>query len=70
MVVNSDGARLAKRDGAVTLADLSSAGVSAADVRNLILASLGLPAGTLERALAAFRPADLPRAPWVWRGPS
>ena len=70
LVVNSDGARLAKRDGAVTLADLSSAGVSAADVRNLILASLGLPAGTLEHALAAFRPADLPRAAWVWRGPS
>ncbi|MCO4252740.1 tRNA glutamyl-Q(34) synthetase GluQRS [Pseudarthrobacter raffinosi] len=69
MVVNSDGARLAKRDGAVTLADLARTGVSAADVRNLILQSLGLPAGTLENALPEFRPADLPREPWVWTGP-
>ncbi len=69
LVVNSDGARLAKRDGAVTLADLARAGVSAADVRDLILHSLGLSAGTLEHALAAFRPTDLPREAWVWIGP-
>ncbi|RAX45022.1 tRNA glutamyl-Q(34) synthetase GluQRS [Arthrobacter sp. AQ5-06] len=68
LVVNSDGARLAKRDGAVTLADLARAGVSAADVRDLILHSLGLTAGTLGHALAAFRPADLPREAWVWIG--
>ncbi|HEY8754063.1 MAG TPA: tRNA glutamyl-Q(34) synthetase GluQRS [Arthrobacter sp.] len=68
LVVNSDGARLAKRDGAVTLADLSRAGVSAADARDRILASVGLPAGTLEQALAAFQPASLPREPWVWTG--
>jgi glutamyl-tRNA synthetase len=68
LVVNSDGARLAKRDGAVTLADLSRAGVSAADVKDRILASVGLPAGTLEQALAAFQPASLPREPWVWTG--
>ncbi|QNE16127.1 tRNA glutamyl-Q(34) synthetase GluQRS [Pseudarthrobacter sp. NBSH8] len=69
LVVNSDGARLAKRDGAVTLGDLSRAGVSAADVRNLILQSLGLAGGTLEQALATFRPSGLPREPWVWSGP-
>ncbi len=69
LVVNSDGVRLAKRDGAVTLADLSNAGVSAAAVRNLILQSLKLPAGPLEEALAAFQPANLPREPWVWSGP-
>jgi len=68
LVVNSDGARLAKRDGAVTLADLSLAGVSTAQVRGRILASVGLPAGTLEQALAAFQPASLPREPWVWTG--
>jgi glutamyl-tRNA synthetase len=68
LVVNADGARLAKRDGAVTLADLAHAGSTAADVRDLILQSLGLPAGTLEESLAAFRPADLPREPWVWTG--
>lgn len=69
LVVNSDGARLAKRDGAVTLADLSRAGVSAAQVRDLILQSLGLPAGTLEQVLPAFRPGNLPQEPWVWTGP-
>jgi len=68
LMVNSDGARLAKRDGAVTLADLSLAGVSTAQVRGRILASVGLPAGTLEQALAAFQPASLPREPWVWTG--
>lgn len=68
LVVNSDGARLAKRDGAVTLADLGRAGRSAAEVRDLILKSLGLPAGTLEQALTAFRPESLPREPWVWTG--
>jgi glutamyl-tRNA synthetase len=67
LVVNADGARLAKRDGAVTLADLSREGVAAAGVRDLILQSLGLPGGTLESALSAFRTLDLPREPWVWR---
>jgi glutamyl-tRNA synthetase len=68
LVVNSDGARLAKRDGAVTLTDLSREGLSAPAVRDLILQSLGLPAGTLESALSAFRPSALPPEPWVWRG--
>jgi glutamyl-tRNA synthetase len=68
LVVTSDGLRLAKRDGAVTLGDLGLAGVSAADVRGHLLKSLGLPAGTLEQALAAFRPDSLPREAWVWPG--
>ncbi|PTT70049.1 tRNA glutamyl-Q(34) synthetase GluQRS [Arthrobacter sp. HMWF013] len=68
LVVNSDGARLAKRDGAVTLADLELSGHQATGVRDLILRSLGLPAGRLEQALAAFRPDSLPREPWVWTG--
>jgi glutamyl-tRNA synthetase len=65
LVVNHDGARLAKRDGAVTLADLAAVGLSAEKVRELILASLGLP-GDLKEALAVFDPAALPREPWVW----
>ncbi len=68
LVLNADGARLAKRDGAVTLADLALAGVTADQVRDVLLASLGLPAGPLERALAVFDPAALPRGPWVWPG--
>ena len=68
LVVNSDGVRLAKRDGAVTLGDLERAGLPVADVRDRLLGSLGLPAGTLEQALAAFRPDSLPREAWVWPG--
>ncbi|MEA3552307.1 tRNA glutamyl-Q(34) synthetase GluQRS [Pseudarthrobacter sp. C1] len=69
LVVNEDGARLAKRDGAVTLADLAALGVDAAAVRDRLLESLGLPSGPLSTALAAFDPAALPKAPWVWSGP-
>jgi len=68
LVVNSDGVRLAKRDGAVTLGDLDAAGVPVGEVRNLLLASLGLPPGTLSQALGAFHPAELPTAPWTWKG--
>lgn len=68
LVVNSDGARLAKRDGAVTLADLAAAGWDVAAVRDIILQSLGLPPGPLPLALASFDPLALPREPWVWPG--
>jgi glutamyl-tRNA synthetase len=66
LVVNDDGARLAKRDGAVTLADLVAEGISAAAVRDRLLQSLNLPAGPLESALPGFDPTALPREPWVW----
>ena len=68
LVLNADGARLAKRDGAVTLTDLAAAGVPVDEVRDALLSSLGLPAGPLEHALAVFDPAALPREPWVWPG--
>lgn len=68
LVVNSDGVRLAKRDGAVTLSDLDAAGVPVGEVRNLLLASLGLPPGTLNQALGAFHAAGVPTVPWVWEG--
>ncbi|MFJ6457033.1 tRNA glutamyl-Q(34) synthetase GluQRS [Paenarthrobacter sp. NPDC091669] len=69
LVVNHDGARLAKRDGAVTLGDLAAVGISADRVRNLILESVGLPAGTLGEALPHFHPRSLPTEPWVWKTP-
>ena len=68
LVLNADGARLAKRDGAVTLAYLALAGVGADQVRDTLLDSLGLPPGRLGDVLAAFDPAALPREPWVWPG--
>ncbi|MGO4146658.1 tRNA glutamyl-Q(34) synthetase GluQRS [Paenarthrobacter sp. YAF11_1] len=67
LVVNHDGARLAKRDGAVTLGDLAAVGITADRVRNLILESVGLPAGTLGEALPYFHPRSLPKEPWVWK---
>ncbi|EFQ83270.1 glutamyl-queuosine tRNA(Asp) synthetase [Aeromicrobium marinum DSM 15272] len=65
LAVNVQGQRLAKRDGAVTAADLRALGL---DPLALIAASLGL-AGDLPRLLRDFDPAALPREPWVFRTP-
>ncbi|MGV9800907.1 tRNA glutamyl-Q(34) synthetase GluQRS [Mycobacterium sp. NPDC003449] len=62
LVLNEDGARLAKRDGAVTLAEI---GADRALAR--IGASLGWPATDLDGMLARFDPALLPRRPWIYR---
>lgn len=60
LALNAQGKRLAKRDGAVTLGELSSIGV---DVRRLILESLGMA------SIDDFDPAKLPREPWVFEPP-
>ena len=68
LVLNAAGQRLAKRDGAVTLADLAAVpdgGWSPERVRDLLLDSLGLPAGPLELALEHFDPDAVPDAPWT-----
>ncbi|MEG9246789.1 tRNA glutamyl-Q(34) synthetase GluQRS [Arthrobacter sp. Soc17.1.1.1] len=65
LAVSPGGRRLAKRDGAVTLEDLARLGWSPEAVLGVILASLGLPGGSLAAALASFDPARLPRDPWV-----
>lgn len=66
LAVNSAGARLAKRDGAVTLRDRLARGESAGDVVERIGDSLGLPGcRTAADVLARWDPADLPREPWV-----
>jgi glutamyl-tRNA synthetase len=62
LVLNEDGARLAKRDGAVTLAEI---GVEQAFAQ--ITESLGWPATTMEELLAQFDPEHLPRHPWIYR---
>ena len=71
LALNSTGQRLAKRDGAVTLADLAAAGRRPRDVLGTIASSLGLagpgePAGP-EALLARFDPDQLPRTPWTVR---
>lgn len=62
LVLNADGARLAKRDGAVTLADI---GVDRAVQQ--ISASLGWPALDLNGMLQRFDPTGLPRNPWIYQ---
>ena len=69
LAVNTEGRRLAKRDGAVTMPDLAGRGVGSAAVLAMITDSLGLPAARrLADLLPAFDPAALPREPWVFPG--
>jgi glutamyl-tRNA synthetase len=67
LVVNTHGARLAKRDGAVTRTELDARGV---DVIRLIADSLGLPGSNATELLATFDPARVPTEPWVFKPPS
>jgi glutamyl-tRNA synthetase len=69
LVLGPDGARLAKRHGAVTLADRKNAGETAGDVVGWMAASLGLaaPDETVGASdlIERFDPARLPREPTV-----
>ena len=69
LVLGPDGARLAKRHGAVTLDDLAAEGVGPAEVRARLAASLGLAAAgeavSMAQLIDRFDPAALPRDPWV-----
>ena len=71
LVVNASGRRLAKRDGAVTLADLARTRTDADGVRSLLGHSLGLNSlgepVTASDLLARWDPDALPRDPWVYR---
>ncbi len=72
LAVNGAGARLAKRDGAVTLSRLADQGVDAAAVLTMIAGSLALAEPdepvTIADLLDRFDPARLPREPWVVTG--
>lgn len=65
LVVNAEGRRLAKRDGAVTLREMGEPN----SVFRQIAASLGCPHATnASELLESFTPDSLPREPWVWSG--
>jgi len=72
LVLGPDGSRLAKRHGAVTLAELTGSGHDPVDVRSWLARSLGLAEPgerpTLDELVERFEPAvtrgRLPRAPW------
>jgi glutamyl-tRNA synthetase len=73
-VVGPDGERLAKRHGAVSLAELSPLGVGPMELRAEMAASVGLcEAGelvALDELLERFDPDRLPTAPWTWEPPA
>ncbi len=63
LAVNVDGRRLAKRDGAVTLADLGRD-----RAWSMVVESLGLVGDTPAELLESFDPATVPRRPWTVLG--
>ena len=69
LVLGPDGARLAKRHGAVTLAARRDRGESPADVLTLLAASAGLAepgeAVTARGLVDRWDPGQLLREPWV-----
>ena len=69
LVLGPDGARLAKRHGAVTLADRAARGESPLDVRALLAGSVGLAAPgerpSLDELLERFDPSAIPSEPSV-----
>lgn len=69
LALNPHGARLAKRDGAVTMHDLAELGHSPAEVLAFIACSLELAKPgenvTVTELAGRFNPAEIPRHPWV-----
>lgn len=70
LVLAPDGARLAKRHGAVTLPELAERGLGAPAVLALLAHSLGLASGaeqvTFAELVPGFDVRTVPRQPWIW----
>lgn len=66
LALGPTGARLAKRDGAVTLADLAAGGVDTSEVLNRLARSIGVgtPVRSIADVVAAWEPDALPTEPW------
>ncbi|MDO5720599.1 MAG: tRNA glutamyl-Q(34) synthetase GluQRS [Actinomycetaceae bacterium] len=69
LVVNGEGDRLAKRDGAVTLRDLLAAGWDIERVMREMTGSLGCEVASASEFLRRFNPASINRNPWVFTPP-
>ncbi len=68
LAVNQSGDRLAKRDGAVTLGELSSRGVGVGEVFQTLRGSAGLPAaGSPTGLLRAVAGTDWWQTPAIWQ---
>ena len=59
LVLNAQGQRLAKRDGAVTFREMT-------EVFPQIARSLNIEANTASELLAVFDPTAVPREPYIW----
>lgn len=70
LVLAPSGARLAKRDGAVTLRDLLAQGWSIERIIEEISASLGYKASSLPELLEVFDRQKFNRNPWVFTPPT
>ena len=67
LALNASGARLAKRDGAVTRAELEARGI---DVFGLITDSLGWTGSNPDELRLQFDPASVPTEPWIFEPPT
>ncbi|MEU7629800.1 tRNA glutamyl-Q(34) synthetase GluQRS [Nocardia sp. NPDC049220] len=65
LVLNTAGQRLAKRDGAVTLADRRALGNTPGQIVATLAASLDCTATSASELLAHFNAGKLPREPWI-----
>ncbi|MFC4376721.1 tRNA glutamyl-Q(34) synthetase GluQRS [Nocardia halotolerans] len=65
LVLNGEGKRLAKRDGAVSLSDQRALGNTPEDVVSAIAGSLGYTARTTAELREVFDPARVPEKPWI-----
>ncbi|WP_166984854.1 tRNA glutamyl-Q(34) synthetase GluQRS [Canibacter zhoujuaniae] len=72
LVLNKQGQRLAKRDGAVTLAELLELGINPSEVLSKMAESLGLskPGEVVSatQLISRFEYAKLPKKPWIFAG--
>ncbi len=66
LVLSPSGARLAKRDGAVTLSDRLALGETATNVLHRLTTSLGMSGGDPHELVAEFDLTRLPREPWIF----
>ncbi|GGG73090.1 tRNA glutamyl-Q(34) synthetase GluQRS [Corynebacterium pelargi] len=66
LVLNQQGKRLAKRDGAVTLRQMMQQGATAEDVVEELGASLNLKGRSAGELLEQFEPDQVPRQPYRW----
>ena len=70
LVINEEGERLAKRDGAVTLSDLAATGVDVGQVRSRLAETLGLAEPdepvTMDDLLERYDPEAVPLTEAVW----